>query len=250
VDDALGSFDNPGAPAAFRLEAGFKKLTSGETPDRFRTSGERAIDCKRSVFGACELVWCKLEPTSKPIAAPIIVSAGTLTVTRSNGERLVVRPNDLLEDSNYEGSKPDPAPLAAGERVTVDASGGDVPAFSESIEVKEPLWLTSRTIEVSAGHDAEITWSGRTTGEVLLWDLLGHLGDDRIGEVKCRFDAAAGRGIVPAALIDLVPEDRFFLYPRDEGTTKDIGGYQVTFFFAAGDLGISSSGLTEILKKR
>lgn len=111
---------------------------------------------------------------------------------------------------------PEPAPIERRERVTITASGGDVPAFSETIEAVESITLTADEIERAPGEDVELTWFTRRTGEV----VVTHVFSDSWRIDRLRFSI------------------------RDDGIIKDVGGYEIAFSVSAG----VASGSTDILK--
>jgi hypothetical protein len=220
-------------PSKLSADVIFQDFTtpSGEVISRFRGERWKATDCKKHEAGACEMIACDIVATPPLDTAGLIAGlpGGTVTVTRSNGDELALKAD---ANNRYVAHSAELAPVTEGERVTVTVTGSDrVPAFTETVELEGAQRLTTSTIDVASGDDAEIAWTGSKTGRVVLTAGLGDPAANRVGELTCRFDAAA----IPGALLAVAPKKAFtFVLVRDS-TTKTIGGMEVTFTGALGD---------------
>lgn len=222
-------------PATFHALALFQDQT--KSPPETRGIDWEATDCRKHVVDECEMIWCivKDAPKLEDIVMPRNLLAGTITVTRTNGEQITLEAND---SNGYGGSAGNPGPVRYQEMVTVSVSGGDdVPAFTEMIELEGPRWLTTREVEVAKGEDAEIGFGGSTDGKNV---LVASIDGPRV-RLTCRFDAAAGKGRIPGALLALLPADSVHFFLASEPKARQIGDWRI--FFGGGYGGtITGSG--------
>lgn len=91
----------------------------------------------------------------------------------------------------------------AGSRLTFSASGGDVPAFADSVRLPPAFQVTSPalsdTLSIPLTEDLTTTWinGGSGTTYVSLYGLAA----ETYTILSCPFEATAGTGTVPASLL-------------------------------------------------
>src|SRR5262249_14971381 len=115
------------------------------------------------------------------------------------------------------GAPPFVFPVGQRVEVTVETTGSSVnPAMpltrlhsadDSFIQVFTPVIPNSGVIEVDSTQPLEVTWQ-RPAGHpeepehnkliVALWDIAG---PSLVGEVRCGFDLAKGRGVIPMSLL-------------------------------------------------
>lgn len=221
--------ESPGAEPSFYAAAFFIDYGSkGEDiPDGFSRGNSKATECTKRKAGACELVSCKLiADPGQSLAVPQYVPAGDITVKRSSGGELDLHPS--VQDT-YNASLPVEGTAKAGETVEVTSTGGAVPAFTESIPFSSAVTPAMTKLEVAAGHDAEIAWTGGSAGTVVASGEAGAEEKAFIAKLTCRFDAAAGKGTIPGSILAALAGNDVAIGFTGDPATKDVGGYQVSF---------------------
>lgn len=139
---------------------------------------------------------------------PILVSAGTLTITGGH-ETITLAPTLSSAGVAYTASGFTLAgqQIFAGNQLTVQGSGDVVPEFSliagvpESFTLIEPDLLqgTSRLV-LSRSSDTTLRWSGGGDFGVFRFAVNRDENGTTTG-LGCRFPLAAGSGVIPAALV-------------------------------------------------
>lgn len=187
-------------------------------------------DCVARHVGTCQITRC-----GQGGSGGAAVSAGTITV---GATKLEPRPDKTYPPLFSAGAYP------AGQMVHVEASGGDVPAFSADVLAPTPLAVTTPAGgnldmrvplpgSLSKSKDYALAWVANQ-GEVSA-QIYQHWGPSSTKPslfVACRFDAASGQGVIPsAALADLstgqgpLTELQFNI---KSDVVKTVGGYAVT----------------------
>jgi hypothetical protein len=133
---------------------------------------------------------------------------------------------------------------SAGETITAQASGGDIPAFTLNTTSPGSVMLTSPAlpapplpatmpVAVSTSQDFPLTWSGAGPGHLDL-TLRKYLPTNSpitiTTELRCQFDPASGQGDVPASLLGQVGSGgsggQLYLQLINS-TTMNVDGYSV-----------------------
>jgi hypothetical protein len=164
------------------------------------------------------------------------LSAGTITVdSPAAGIHIAAIDNG----QGYSSTTGDKA-FGGGEAVTVSASGGDIPAFSLSMQVPLMLLidqptvptLTSTTVAVQAPRAAPLTltWKRGAPGVFLVVQSLDIQGFGGLGAVnaRCFFDSTTGTGTVPAAVLSDVEVGQEFVLLTASATVAQAGTQSVT----------------------
>jgi len=122
--------------------------------------------------------------------------------------------------------------VSAGQTLTVTASGGTVPAFTQSIVAPAGIDLTkpnvgSGTGSTSTSADLVVAWSGGQSGDTVLFEGLS---GGSAYYFACTWDATVGTGTVPKAILAELAGQQSAEIEWLEGTTKtfDAGGYAIT----------------------
>jgi len=95
--------------------------------------------------------------------------------------------------------------LTPGQTITVEASGGQVPSFGPwAVTVPQPITLTTPPFTdggattVSISSDLTVSWTGAQSGTTVKFTLLG---PNPFTTLSCTWDATAGQGTIPKALL-------------------------------------------------
>jgi len=134
-----------------------------------------------------------------PAVGPSGRDAGVVTIT---GDQLTV-----TLSPNAQGVYPNDTRVifTVGGTVEVSAAGGDVPAFSSTQVAPPPATLTSTAspaIDRTQPHT--VTWSTTSTGTVL-YSVFQPDDGGIVHYAQCLFDAGAGTGTLPPALLAELP---------------------------------------------
>lgn len=191
------------------------------------SDGSQSSNCAQTMqSGACTGYVC----TSLVDAGVPYVSAGTLTLS---GGKLA---SPLTFATSSEGTyaiddiKLD---LDPGETMTVSASGATVPSFSQSLVAPPALVLTKPSpgsggqYSIATSAELSVAWSGGQAGDSVY--LQGYSGGSAY-YFECTWDATAGQGTVPKALLTpLAGVGTGALEWLQNATTKfDAGAYSIT----------------------
>jgi hypothetical protein len=159
--------------------------------------------CTSSKEGACSVVDCdetRAAPASTP-GATKSPNAGPLTI---EGLRAITLTPD--ETGVYAPASETQAVqpvFGVGGNVTFSAAGADVPAFDATVPAPALINVTSPTLgtpfQVSVYHDLDVAWDHGTLGDVNV--VMSTSSQPRRTTISCTFDATAGGGKVPAALL-------------------------------------------------
>ena len=145
-------------------------------------------------IGACDVVQCLT-------SSPSLVSGGVVTITGA-AQPITLTPGAMDQYAQFMTTSP---LFAGGEMITFTTAGAMVPALSKTIRAPAKATITLPTrppmmspyLVVNRGQDFTVTWSGGGSGKVQV-ALNNQLADHR---VFCRFDASAGTGKVPSAVL-------------------------------------------------
>jgi hypothetical protein len=158
--------------------------------------------CTRTKYGSCTVLHC----SNGERAPSTYSSAGTVSY-ESPG--LGVIQAEPLESGQYDRPTAtfDPSfqGFLGGEEGVFRASGGDVPAFEQRLDfpilplLDKPTGVDGKIL-VPRKKDLELQWSRGVDGMII------SIRPEAVGtSFECRFEAAAGQGVVPASVLELVP---------------------------------------------
>jgi hypothetical protein len=174
-------------------------------------------------------------PDPRPNSGPIVITAGTHTpVNVSVEHRGVYRDAERRSEPVWN----------AGDTIVVSAPGHSAPPFR--IELTAPLPIVpieppaqdanEAGPQIWALKDFPITWAPAPSGMVVaqIMEVYSETGSDRshlrqgIRRIRCEFDARAGRGIVPQALIAELPVGNAVIYiSAMSEKIVDVQGWQI-----------------------
>jgi hypothetical protein len=163
-------------------------------------------------------------------------SAGTLTL--SGGKLASPLEFATSGQGNYDLDDTSLA-VSPGQTVTVTASGAAVPAFMQSIVAPPALNLTKPTAgsgghySISTSADLAVAWSAGHAGDSVLFQALSGASAYYFA---CTWDATAGEGTVPKAIVAPLAGQQYAEIEWLQGTTKtfDAGGYAITLTASIG----------------
>jgi hypothetical protein len=160
-------------------------------------------DCTTTTSGSCALVDC---PTQTP-PPTTLVSAGQLEIYGGTPEvSIQVDPNGGV----YAANKPAPTgkSFVPAARVTVRASGGDVPAFDANVDFPEVVLMSAPALGSGAtaqrSQDLPLAWTRGSAGRTVEVVLSGRTAD-RTQKITCELPAETGKGAIPATLLGKLP---------------------------------------------
>jgi hypothetical protein len=209
----------------------------------FSNGGSTFGSCKdktESTHGACKVTTCTVEDAGQavvdagdagavnaPHAGAISISGGKLS------SPIVMNPKANGSYDFVFGTTPlyDP-----GQNVSVNAAGGDVPAFSGSaaapgnITVTAPTFTTAQT-SFNKSQDLNVTWTGGGAGKVNV--LLSSTGAKFVS-VTCSYDANTGTGTVPSAAMADLANSGTISIGGGVVTQIEAGDYDITYSLAGG----------------
>jgi hypothetical protein len=153
--------------------------------------------CTTSVVGACTVRRdCNAADGG---SSPLDVQAGTLTV---GGSSLTDASVPWEARHAYQRGTPS-ALFAENDRLSVSATGADVPAFEQSIvgpgriELQSPSLPDAGALSISPQSELPFTWSGGQPDTKVVVTITGNDGT-KTASIACEFDASTGHATVPA----------------------------------------------------
>lgn len=162
--------------------------------------------CTDQTIGDCVVSSCDVDTAdagtaSYPQAGAITLSGGTGTAT------ITPDANGVYADVNKPGS----TLWAGGETLSVQAAGGDVPAFSGTITAPSQLTITSPALvtgnswPIPRSSDFAMTWTGDSAGQLTVTIRAFTNGNQHRTDATCRFAAATHAGSIPASVLGQLP---------------------------------------------
>ena len=211
-------------PAVVQLGQAFP--ASSSSPANFSgVFGAAATNgaCLIAGDAACSFFDCRVGP------AVHADSAGRVTVTGSGGAfvgPVVMTPSP---DGFYESGSS--SYFSVGQTLTVEASGGQVPAFGPHSVVfpPPPSLAVAAGAMIPTSADLPVSWTGGQVGAT--FQLMG--ATSGTGYFACSWDAAGGGGTVPLSILSRLPR----------GAGSVFAGQYATTAFAAGDYGVNLEAL-------
>lgn len=155
--------------------------------------------CTTEVINSCRVLTCvsATQPTTMP-------QAGTITVSNGDMFNATLVPSG---DGSYAPHSEQHVLLPGEDIITINASGGDVPAFSTTIIQPLTLLITSPI----ANSSGELAWS-RAADLPLKFErgvpdvqLLVQGGASPGVTIDCLFPSEAGEAVIPAAVLKQLP---------------------------------------------
>jgi hypothetical protein len=163
--------------------------------------------CTSRTFGACVSTLCDAPPSKGCRPAPgKPPNAGAITVTGARAP-LSFAPTSSGPYTVYSSAS---ALWVGGNTLTIDAAGGDVPAFKGTLTAPSPVTITSpaatNPVVIDRTRDFAVAWAGGGAGQVVLTltTTPPKAGQPRTS-VTCRFPVASGQGAAPAAALATLP---------------------------------------------
>jgi hypothetical protein len=200
-----GGDDTGGADAPRPTHAGFLGIQSYDamntpgTPTRGGTAtagfwAAGGFCTTMQTIGACDVARCLT-------SAPAQVSGGGVTISGA-AQPIMLTPGAMDQYAPFMITSP---LFAGGEMITFTTAGAVVPSFTKTIKtptkatITQPARpsMTSPYLVVNRTQDFTVSWSGGGSGKVQV-ALNSQQADQR---VFCRFDASAGSGKVPSAVL-------------------------------------------------
>ena len=165
-------------------------------------------------MGACTAFVACVPPSADggmPVSSPML-NAGTITVAGGSGPvgtavlTYGVLPKVMPPQSGYVSANGNTAFYAAGDVLTATGQAGpDLPAFTApSVVAPHDIVMTAGCAkgicpDLDRTQDFTATWTGGSAGKVSFG--FETVSDKLVTAVLCNFDAAAGTGTIPGALL-------------------------------------------------
>lgn len=201
--------------------------------------------CTFSSDGHCSLQLCPASGTTggavapaEPVAAP---SAGVIDLTATDPTdpsvliQATLTPDTQGRYANAQLNKS----FTGLENITLAAQGGDVPAFTHTLDYPLLLLLTNpaltlldtghKTLDVSRSQDTVLTWDRGQAGLTLVVQ-----GNTSGGQLNCSFPSEAGAGTLPSSLISQYPGEDL-IFTSVTASSVQAGDYEVSVL-TAGDV--------------
>lgn len=184
--------------------------------------------------GPCRVTDCTTQPSDAGTPTYETVGAGTIQVLGAN------QPLSLTPDSggSYTAITGQERLWSGGETLTVSASGGEVPAFQETLFAATPVTLSSPSLPapgtpmtLSTSGPLHVAWSGGMGGTVTAMLTRSITGaTTRSVMLMCTFPATDGAGTVPASAMAAIPAGPDGTFQVLGGDTKTIepSGWTIT----------------------
>lgn len=216
-----------GAMSSYRAGASFRHITSPDTTVTTKTIGP----CLLETYGDGEQ------------AKEVVLSAGVVQIA-GGSTPITLTPKS---DSTYAISTANTSLYSGGQTLMVTAAGKDVPAFTTSLVAPSAVTLSapaapggSLTVTRSAGVTA--TFTGASSGDVVLY--FDAAATDKAYSLTCKFKAAAGTGVIPAAAFaDFPAGNGTFDFYTSETSVATPPGWYVRFTASKAMLDSAGNGL-------
>jgi hypothetical protein len=159
----------------------------------------QGTSCTSQTIGQCTILRCPIQPLGAANPIGPTVSAGTVTLSGGSPPPITLATRGM--DGTYGTGLP--FTYAAGDVLTVAASGDVVPAFSTTVTFPPP------PVQVQISGAPTYTWTAYHSGSILIdatSSVLAGSGGATSSyniDMKCVFDASSGGGTV-ATLADPV----------------------------------------------
>lgn len=173
-------------------------------------------DCGTMQVGPCSIRFCA------PDWLGLAVSAGDLIIDSTPAFSIPPGAADQTRSVWYFANGKQVA-FGPGEARTLRAAGYTVPAFSVPFMAPEVAVITSpapTSTLVFGPDDFSLAWSGGSGFVDVLIDFY-------TGNMVCRFDAAAGAGVIPMSALRQAPASYFVIETSNEATTT-LPGWAIT----------------------
>ena len=196
-DDAAAGDAGADGPGDVFVDPGFRSSLAFEVVGHdalfygvFYASAQAANgSCEQTTSGACVTYTC---PSVSPQMGS---SAGTLTLSINGMAIAKATPN--APDDTYFASV---LAFSPGDVLGVSGSGADVPAFAMQT-VKSPGKVTTNVpTAIDTSQDFTLAWSGGEPDATVIVGIARGVPNGSAG-VSCTFDATAGTGTIPKALL-------------------------------------------------
>lgn len=154
-------------------------------------------ECSTRMVAGCSVARC---PSAAPRGILTPVSAGTITVAGGSGDPMLLDPG---RDNGYDFEDWKPGRFQAGDRVTVIASGGDVPAFRGEVRLirgMERQLPSTFKFEIDRGRELALDWPA-VTGDATVDVEIVQMAVPETISLVCSLPVAGGKGRVPAAAL-------------------------------------------------
>jgi hypothetical protein len=188
-----------GATAQYVESGAARSLSSAGAS--FSTKADPASCVKTESRGACTTLLCAVSGVvDQPSAGTITIHVGDRTVTLAPGA-----------DHTYPAWQDATSALfSAGETLSIEASGADVPAFSGTVvapqvpTIRAPvLPPDGAPLAVARSADLALTWDA-AAGVSIELTLSGAASDGQRAVALCSFDGSSGAASVPASALGAV----------------------------------------------
>lgn len=160
--------------------------------------------------GDCVATVVTVDPSAPRVTPPSGLNAGTITITGIGMPSTYVAnylDNGTKGPSNYSHADAATRFYQDGDVLSVRGTGGpDLPAFGahtlaapSDIAITAPACVTGTCPDVDHTQDLSVAWENGGAGKVDV--LFETIADVKVVLLECKFDALAGKGVVPASLL-------------------------------------------------
>ncbi|MBS2032925.1 MAG: hypothetical protein JST54_33945 [Deltaproteobacteria bacterium] len=160
----------------------------------------------RDMPPSCTIIVCPSAlPDGGVVAEAPATNAGTITISTSDSAAAPGPIEIVPIDGGYSKAVLGTEFFESGDTITFVAGGGPVPAFQGTVTAPSPISLIPPNVDggpiIDRANDFSIDWDvvGPPNGQVQLTVANG------LTSARCVFDASAGTGTIPAAVLQQVP---------------------------------------------
>ncbi len=197
-------------------------------------------ECTTVTTEHCSVSTCG-ERTTETQPEPIEPDAGTVTFTSADIAGSAFAGPDP-EDGNYAGVVDFEASFVGGEKGLFKASGGEIPAFEQGLDMPIALLLTQPAISLGGSQliprdsDLTLSWQRGTAGVTLLVQGYSDRPNGLPGttNVSCSFPSELGTGVIPSSALQLLEAGTTLSAYTARQAEVTAGDYKVTLLTAFG----------------
>jgi hypothetical protein len=200
----------------------FTEVVTSDAGPSPELDGGKPPDCEPVAIGPCVVTSCVQGTPIGGGDARSVSPAGEITITDTTTGK---SQNFTAGSGGYEYKGQAPIPAKAGDTVTFTATGGEAPAFTQTLVTPQPITpvpfacqdaavdAASSACSIARSRDLTVTWSGGDQGDAVITLSAFGAGCNNAqscpplqSTAVCKFAVAVGTGTIPAGVLARFPE--------------------------------------------